>query len=253
MGRVTVVGLGPAGAELVTAQTAEQIAAHQRRFLRTRRHPSAAVVGQAESFDRCYETAADYDEVYSQICERLIDAASEGDVLYAVPGSPRVLERSVELLERQAADRRSATGGGDRHVEVRVLAAMSFLELAWDRLNIDPVQQGVRLVDGQRFATEAAGQAGPLLVANCHSAWVLSQMKLAVDGAAHSPPVVVLQHLGLPDESIRRVGWDDLDRIDGIEPSHLGVRARVGRAGGSRVGALRRAGSDLARAVPLGS
>ena len=47
----------------------------------------------------------------------------------------------------------------------------------------------------------------PLLVAQCDHAAVLSEIKLAVDAG---PPVVVLQRLGLPDQSVRTVAWDDL-------------------------------------------
>jgi tetrapyrrole methylase family protein/MazG family protein len=45
---------------------------------------------------------------------------------------------------------------------------------------------------------------------------VLSDIKLALDDG---PPVVVLQRLGLPDESVRTVAWDDLDRE--VVPDHL--------------------------------
>ena len=67
MGRITVVGLGPAGPELVTAETLAVIAAHDRRFVRTARHPSAEVVSDAVAFDHVYETeqsilAADEDD-----------------------------------------------------------------------------------------------------------------------------------------------------------------------------------------------
>ena len=34
---------------------------------------------------------------------------------------------------------------------------MSFLDLVWARLGIDPVESAVRLIDGHEFATAAAG------------------------------------------------------------------------------------------------
>jgi uncharacterized protein YabN with tetrapyrrole methylase and pyrophosphatase domain len=45
---------------------------------------------------------------------------------------------------------------------------------------------------------------------------VLSDIKLSVD---EGPEVVVLQRLGLPDESVATVAWEDLDRV--IDPDHL--------------------------------
>jgi len=76
----------------------------------------------------------------------------------------------------------------------------------------------VRVVDGHRFAEDAAGERGPLLVAQCDSRLVLSDVKLAFED---DPPATatVLQRLGLPDERIEVVAWDDLDRV--VEPDHL--------------------------------
>ena len=69
------------------------------RYLRTARHPSADLVPDADTFDAVYETADRFDEVYAAIVEALVAAAVEhGKVLYAVPGSPLVLERSVRVL-----------------------------------------------------------------------------------------------------------------------------------------------------------
>jgi tetrapyrrole methylase family protein/MazG family protein len=107
-------------------------------------------------------------------------------------------------------------------VEVDVLPAMSFLDLVWARLGIDPLSSGVRLVDGHAFAVEAAGERGPLLVAQCDSPVVLSDIKLSVEsleGPAPSTPVTVLQRLGLPDEAVFSVSWEDLDRS--VDPDHL--------------------------------
>ena len=205
MPRVTVVGLGPAGADLLTAGTLTTIEAVPQRFLRTRRHPAAAAVAGATDFDDAYDAAASFEEVYATIVEALVAAASEhGEVLYAVPGSPVVAERTVELLL------------ADPRVEVDVLPALSYLDLAWARLGVDPVALGARLVDGRRFEVEAAGERGPLLVGQCDQAHVLSDIKLSLDDG---PEVVVLQRLGLPGESVRRVAWDDLDRV--VAPDHL--------------------------------
>jgi tetrapyrrole methylase family protein/MazG family protein len=210
--RVVVVGLGPGGPDLLTAGTLDAIASVPARHLRTRRHPAATAVPDAASFDAVYDAAATVSEVYPAIVEALVEAAVEhGDVLYAVPGSPLVAEHTVELLL------------DDDRVQVEVLPALSFLDLAWVRLGIDPVSEGVRVVDGHRFAVEAAGERGPLLVAQCDSAHVLSDVKLALDAGldpalADDATVVVLQRLGLPDERVESIPWTDLDRV---EADHL--------------------------------
>lgn len=208
--RVVVVGLGPGDPGLVTAGTLAEIDRVAVRFLRTDRHPSAHLVAGAHTFDHHYDSADTFDAVYEAICTDLVAAARRhGEVLYAVPGSPRVLERTVDLLDAESAD---------GEVEVVVHGAMSFVDLAWIRLGLDPFEAGARLVDGHRFAQAAAGERGPLLVAHCHNQRVLSDVKLAVDDPP-SADVVVLQRLGLPDESIGTVPWEDLDRE--VEADHL--------------------------------
>lgn len=208
--RITVVGLGPGDQNLLTTQTArilDEAHAKGRLVLRTRRHPAAEVVPDAPSFDDVYERADSFEEVYQTIVERLIEM---GDTVYAVPGSPSVAEHTVELLI------------ADPRVAVDVVPALSFVDLAWVRLGIDPLAEGVRIVDGRNFAEAAAGERGPLLVAQCDQQHVLSDIKLSVDTSAHPDEtidVTVVQRLGLDDESIFTVAWDDLDRS--IEPDHL--------------------------------
>jgi tetrapyrrole methylase family protein / MazG family protein len=204
--RITIVGLGPGGPEYVTAQTLDAIAASDHRFLRTTRHPSASLVPDAISFDEIYESADTFADVYAEIVERLVAAAARhGHVLYAVPGSPLVLERSVRRL---VADGR-----------VEFLPAMSFLDVAYARLGIDPVESHVRLVDGHDFATAAAGDPGPLFVAHAHANWVLSDIKLAVEQATGDETMVILQRLGTADELITYTTWAELDRT--VEADHL--------------------------------
>ncbi len=221
MNKIVVVGLGPGDENLLTTQTARLLAeahAKGRLVLRTRRHPAAVVVPDAPSFDDVYETADSFEQVYRTIVDRLVafpDKTDEGGeanqpLVYAVPGSPSVAEHTVELLL------------ADERVAVEVIPALSFVDLAWTRLGIDPLAEGVRIVDGRNFVAAAAGERGPLLVAQCDQQHVLSDIKLSVDTASQPGEpieVTVIQRLGLPDESIFTVDWDDLDRS--IEPDHL--------------------------------
>ena len=106
---------------------------------------------------------------------------------------------------------------------------MSFLDVAWAKLGIDPVEAGVRLVDGHEFATAAADQTGPLLVAHTHANWVLSDIKLAVEGATGDEAVVILHALGTDEERNVETVWADLDRTveaaegPGLQRQHADV------------------------------
>ena len=144
---VTVVGLGPAGTDLVGNDAAARLEAARTRPScarpATRRPPRFEDV---PSFDHLYEAAATFDEVYAGIVEALVAAALEAApeaVVYAVPGSPLVAERTVDLLR------------ADGRVEVTVLPALSFLDLAWARSASTRWPTAVRLVDASVFGAVA--------------------------------------------------------------------------------------------------
>lgn len=209
---IEIIGLGPAGEEFITEHTRHRIAAHRHRYLRTGQHPSAHLVIDARTMDHHYDRADTYAEVYQDIVEDLVTAARQyGEVLYAVPGSPLVLEQTVKALLC------------DERVVCTVQPAMSFLDLAWSRLAIDPVEAAVTLIDGHEFATASAGLTGPFLVAHCHADWVLSEIKLSTEDSVElsndDVDVVVLHHLGLPDEIVTTVPWSELDQT--VEADHL--------------------------------
>src|SRR5205085_2827488 len=80
---IHVVGLGPAGPDLLTAGTLALIDAHDHRYLRTERHPAAVAVTGARTFDHVYEQSESMREVYPRIVDELVAAAVEhGAVLY---------------------------------------------------------------------------------------------------------------------------------------------------------------------------
>ncbi|MGO9872917.1 MAG: MazG family protein [Acidimicrobiia bacterium] len=209
--RVVVVGLGPAGADLLLPAARAALERVPIRFVRTARHP--AVVDLAadgidlEPLDLLYDQADDLDTVYAAIADRVVETAREhGEIVYAVPGSPTIAERSVELVR--------AAG-----IDVELIPGISFIDLAWWRLGIDPMR-GARVVDARAFAIDAAGSIGPMLIAQADSKLVCSDVKLALlDSLAPEHEITVLQRLGLPDERIFTVALADLDRD--VEPDHL--------------------------------
>lgn len=205
--QVTVCGLGPGGAHRVTEETAGLLAGDSRVFFRTERHPGTSAFSGFESFDHLYESAESFEEVYRSITDAVADAAeADGHVVYAVPGSPLILERSVRYL--RASER----------IDVTLLPAVSFLDEVWASLAVDPVEQSVRLIDGLNFATDAATERGPLLVAHTHSKWVLSDIKLALD-VGPEQRVVAMQGLGTDQEKIFEIGWPELDQA--VDADHL--------------------------------
>ncbi len=203
---IIIGGLGPGSEDLVSDAVRKLTRTHTT-FLRTRQHPCAHVFEELDSFDHVYESHQSVSEVYEAIAELLVFEATErGKIGYLVPGSPLIAERTVDLLRQR------------EEVNLEILPGISFLDLAWERLRVDPVGRRVTIVDGQSFEAEVAGLAGPLLVAQCDSRFVLSDIKLSVD-VEKPPKVTVLQRLGLDDEAIFDVEWENLDRE--FEPDHL--------------------------------
>jgi tetrapyrrole methylase family protein/MazG family protein len=236
-GDIVVVGLGPAGADLLVPAARSAISGATTRFTRTARHPAiddlAAEGVTFRSFDDVYDRAQSIDEVYVSIASTLADASRDSGVLYAVPGNPAVAERSVELLRAR----------GD--VQVRVVPGLSFADLAWATLGVDPAARHAEVVDGHDFSLDAT-TGSFLLIGQVDSRFVLSDVKLELlEALAPDAGVTALQRLGLPDEAVRRVALADLDRD--VEPDHLTALA-VDLA--VDLGAPN-AGADFARFVAL--
>jgi tetrapyrrole methylase family protein/MazG family protein len=208
---ITIVGLGPAGADHLLPAARRALDAADVRFVRTARHPAVADL-EADGlvftpFDDVYDAAPDLESAYHTMAERVVAAAAGGQsVVYAVPGNPAVAERSVELLRAVAV------------VDVEVVAGLSFADLAWARVGVDPMAAGARVVDAR--AIDDVDFAGPMLIAQCDQPLLLSDVKLAMlehlDPAA---PVTVLQRLGLPDEHVEVQPLVELDRV--VQPDHL--------------------------------
>ncbi len=197
-------------------------------FARTSRHPAvhelAAEGIELTAFDAIYDAAPSLDDAYARIVGGLVEAAREavatggeamaqvggdvggegpGQVAYAVPGSAVVAERTVALLHEAA---RAGV------VDVAVVPGLSFADLAWARLGIDPMATGASVVDGR--ALDRYDVSGPMLIAQCDTALVLSDVKLTLlERLAPDFPVVVVHHLGLADELVVHRSLAELDHL----------------------------------------
>ncbi len=89
---------------------------------------------------------------------------------------------------------------------------MVALDPVWAALGVDPVAEGVTIVDASA-PERAAGAAGPFLVAGVDDERGLRTVRDLL-GGRDGGEVVVLQRLGFPDEHIEATTWDRLT----IEP-----------------------------------
>ena len=203
--RIRVVGLGPGDARYVTAGTTQALSTAAVARLRTRVHPAAAAF-DIESYDAWYESADSFAELYARIVDDLVLLAHTSptlEVVYAVPGSPVVAERTVELL-RERSD-----------VDVVCEPAVSVIDVACATLGVDPMQRGLRILDALD-STEPFRGPGPLLILQAYAPEVLATVADRLPGDCD---VDVLHHLGLPDERVVRLAARDLASF--LDADHL--------------------------------
>lgn len=212
MGTITIVGLGPGAAGQLSLEAMELLQSGAQVILRTAVHPTVAELQRRgvrfASCDDLYETEASFDEVYQKTAERVLAAAEGGDVVYAVPGSPLVAERTVVLLRQLAAK---------RGLRLVIKPSMSFLDLAYAALGIDPIA-GLRIIDAQDFGALREAGNYPLIVTQIYSRLVASDLKLSLmDVLEDEYEIYFLRNLGLPDEECRPVKLYELDRQENID------------------------------------
>ena len=214
-GSLTILGLGPGPAGLLSLEAMERLRASTV-ILRTKIHPCVSDLEAAgvryTSCDDLYETGQSFEDVYRSITERVLAAARTEDVVYAVPGSPLVAEKTVLLLRDAARE---------AGVPLTIKPALSFLDLAYVALGIDPIN-GLRIIDAQDY--EALADAGryPLMVTQVYSPMVASDLKLAVmDVLPDDTEIWFLRNLGLPDEECRKIPLFEADRQPHIDHSRI--------------------------------
>jgi tetrapyrrole methylase family protein / MazG family protein len=133
MTAITVVGLGPGPLAYLTKEAEQELLIGDKIFFRTSVHPAYdwlhGLGKQLVSFDQLYTFKwTKPGEIYDFIASALLkEAELSGKAVYALPGSPVVLERTTGLLQSRGA----AAG-----IEVRIVHGMSFLELALGEVNV---------------------------------------------------------------------------------------------------------------------
>lgn len=144
MSRVVIVGLGPGDLDRTPGHVRALLEDESMVvILRTREHPAAeslAGLRQVTTCDDLYEAHESFETLYPAIAERVIESAATSPTVYAVPGSPLVGERSVRLLRKAA---------GQAGVPVELLPAESFVDAICAAADIDPLFDGLRVLDGR--------------------------------------------------------------------------------------------------------
>ena len=211
--KITVVGLGPGRFGLITLESWQTMQAAAHLVLRTRIHPTVAEIEKRgltfSSYDGFYEEAPDFETLYRPIAEDLLRRATEqGDLVYAVPGSPLVAERTVVLLRELAKETDTA---------VDILPGMSFVEVMYTRLGIDPIE-GLTILDAEDVSTLKERPAQSLVITQVYDSIIASDTKLMLmEFYPDEYEVTYIHNLALPDESIRKIPLYELDRQKDVD------------------------------------
>jgi len=219
---ITVLGLGPGAAEHLTLEAQAVLMAANEVYLRTGQHPTVASLPahlNIHTFDDVYEREDSFGAVYRCIAEEVVALGRRPQgVLFAVPGHPLVAEASVRLI---LAEARKAG------LPVRVVAGLSFVEPVCTALGLDPLDQGLEVLDAtslvpsEPFAPMAPLSTGrPLLLAQLYGSRVASQAKLALlEWYPPDHPVTLVRAAGVAgEERVRDVPLYRLDRQTDLDP-----------------------------------
>lgn len=213
MAKITVLGLGPGRAGLITRESWQIMEQAATLILRTRIHPTVAALEKAgflfTTYDGFYEQAESFDALYTAIARDLLQRAAAGpDLVYAVPGSPLVAERTVVLLRDMARQ---------AEIEVDIHPGMSFVEVMYTRLGIDPID-GLTILDAEDVDTLTQCPAQSLVITQVYNAAIASDTKLMLmELYPDEQEVTYIHNLALPDESIRQIPLYELDRQPDVD------------------------------------
>lgn len=211
---ITIVGLGPGDAGLITRQAWHLLSAADTVYLRTHRHPAVAGLPAhltLKSFDAIYDRAEDFGAVYETIASEILHLADNGDVIYAVPGNPHVGESTVTAIR---------DGASERGLPVEVLAGLSFVEPTLSALGIDALD-GLQLFDAIEIAAYLYPPINPdvpVLLGQVYSRMLAGELKsplMSIYPAGH--PAVLVHAAGEANQQVERLALYEIDRSEMID------------------------------------
>ncbi len=210
MGTIYVVGLGPGDGGLITDQSWKLLEKGMPVYLRTAVHPSVKELEKKgisfKTFDYLYNTKENFDTVYGSIVDALQEAAQNQDIVYAVPGSPMVAEQTVVLLRQRVSPEK-----------LSILAGMSFLEVLYTKVGIDPVE-GLYIADSADLEHIKAMPQSHVIVTQIYSRHVAAEVKISLmEFYEDDAEVTVVHHMSLPDEKIETIPLYELDRLEYVD------------------------------------
>lgn len=207
LNQLTVIGLGAADFEQMQMGVYKKIKAAKKIYVRTEDHPviqDLKLEGiEFTSFDDVYIKHGSFGPVYEEIAQRLIEAVSQEDVMYGVPGHPLVAEQTVQHLIE--ADQNG-------QIKLVIEGGQSFLDPIFGALKIDPIE-GFQLLDGTSMSIHDMNMRQHILIAQVYDSFSASEVKLTLmEKYRDDYPVTIVTAAGSSQESLRTVPLYELDQ-----------------------------------------
>ena len=171
---ITIVGLGNYGIDELPLGIYRFLEKESKVYARTLNHPVINTLKKEiefESFDSIYEAHDRFEDVYEAIVTSLIELAQSEDIVYAVPGHPRVAETTtVKLLEYSHFN---------KDISVKVLGGKSFIDDIFEAVDVDP-NDGFTLLDGTSLKESALNVRTNTVITQVYSVMIAADLKLTL-------------------------------------------------------------------------
>ncbi|WIL69438.1 MULTISPECIES: MazG nucleotide pyrophosphohydrolase domain-containing protein [Staphylococcus] len=173
--KITVVGLGNYGIEDLPLGIYKFLKKQTLVYTRTFDHPviqDLTMEGiNIESFDQEYKNHDAFQNVYEAIVSKLINTAKENNIVYTVPGHPRVAETTTVYLEQYAQKHSD--------IEVEILGGKSFIDDIFEAVKVDP-NDGFTMLDATDLQKEKLNIRTHTLITQVYSAMVAGDLKVTL-------------------------------------------------------------------------
>ncbi|MFE4132191.1 nucleoside triphosphate pyrophosphohydrolase [Peribacillus sp. YIM B13482] len=207
MNEITIIGLGAGDLDQLPLGIYKKLTQTEQCFVRTIDHP---VIGDLKreginftAFDEIYEKHDQFEAVYEEIAETLLQEASSRSVLYAVPGHPMVAEKTVQLLLEK---------GPSLGIAIKLEGGQSFLDPLFQAVQIDPIE-GFQLLDGTDLSPDDLHITQHMIIGQVYDAFSASNVKLTLMGKLPDDyEVYIVTAAGSSQEKVTKCALFELDR-----------------------------------------
>ncbi|GGK01126.1 MazG family protein [Lentibacillus kapialis] len=203
---IEIIGLGAGDLDQLTLGIYKKLVSQNTSlYVRTTDHPVITQLAEEgvtfTSFDHIYEKTDQFESVYRQIADTLLEKARNTSIIYAVPGHPMLAEKTVQLLLDQ----------GD--VLVDIIGGHSYLDALFTSLKIDPID-GFQFIDGTAFERSQLNYRHHIVFSQVYDRFVASNIKLELlEDLPPDYPVKIAEAVGTGQEKITDIHLEELDHV----------------------------------------